>query len=98
MIFSCRRSCVCPHSQRIRDAFFALWSCRQRALKAASAASLNLDVDAVDSEDLRLGLAEIWEKRWARCEEMGAVAALLRAVLLTPFTQESLVVYVDIIK
>jgi hypothetical protein len=46
----------------------------------------------------------IWEKTWARCEEMGAVivrrasAAARRVESPAPFTQESLVVFVDVIK
>jgi C-terminal region of Mon2 protein len=67
------------------------------------------DVDVEGS--LRSCLEEIWEKTWVRCEEMGAVivrrasaasaaVALQRADLpqAAPFTQESLVVFVDVVK
>ena len=94
----------------IRDAFLLdgravsapALRCLERALKAASAAAAADDA----LQDLRPGLVEIWEKTWARCEEMGAVvvrraraaAALQRADFPAPFTQESLVVFVDVIK
>jgi hypothetical protein len=97
----------------IRDAFLLdgravsapALRCLERALKAASAALQTSGVD-VDVEDLRPCLVEIWEKTWARCEEMGTVvvrrasaaAALQRADFPAPFTQESLVVFVDVIK
>jgi len=47
---------------------------------------------------------EIWEKTWAKCEEMGAVvirrasAAAQYVNSPAPFTQESLVTFVDVIK
>ncbi len=89
----------------IRDAFLLdsravsapALRCLERALKAAAAAPS-------DVEQLRQSLAEIWEKTWAKCDEMGAVivrranAAAQQAHGHAPFTQESLVAFVDVIK
>ncbi|KAH9955055.1 hypothetical protein BC827DRAFT_1262095 [Russula dissimulans] len=92
----------------IRDAFLLdscaisapALRCLERALKAAaSVAAAPADVEA-----LRASLVEIWERTWARCEEMGAVvirrasAAAQHVHSPAPFTQESLVVFVDVIK
>jgi hypothetical protein len=98
----------------IRDAFLLdgravsapALRCLERALKAAALASAAAAADGGAPQDLRPGLVEIWEKTWARCEEMGAVvvrrarvaAAMQRADFPAPFTQESLVVFVDVIK
>jgi len=72
----------------------------ERGLKAAaSVAAASADVEA-----LRPSLVEIWERTWASCEEMGAVvirrasAAAQHVHSSAPFTQESLVVFVDVIK
>jgi hypothetical protein len=92
----------------IRDAFLLdgravsapALRCLDRALKAAAAAA----TAAADDDGLRGSLVVIWEKTWARCEEMGAVivrrasAAARRVESPAPFTQESLVVFVDVIK
>lgn len=92
----------------IRDAFLLdsraisapALRCLERALKAAaSVAAAPAEVEA-----LRPSLVEIWERTWARCEEMGAVvirrasAAAQHVHSPAPFTQESLVVFVDVIK
>ncbi|KAI9435094.1 hypothetical protein H4582DRAFT_1817945 [Lactarius indigo] len=90
----------------IRDAFLLdsravsapALRCLERALKAAAAAAPS------DAESLRRSLAEIWEKTWARCDEMGAVVvrrantSAQQALAHAPFTQESLVAFVDVIK
>jgi len=92
----------------IRDAFLLdgravsapALRCLERALKAAAAAVPSTDAEA----GLRSSLVEIWEKTWAKCEEMGAVivrrasAAAQHVGSPPPFTQESLVVFVDVIK
>ena len=92
----------------IRDAFLLdsravsapALRCLERALKAAAAAAATPS----DAERLRQSLAEIWEKTWAKCDEMGAVivrranAAAHQAQAHAPFTQESLVAFVDVIK
>src|SRR5260221_14333229 len=71
--------------------------CLERALKAAAAV-------VPSTEGLRPSLVEIWEKTWAKCEELGAVvvrrasAAAQHVGSPAPFTQESLVVFVDVIK
>jgi hypothetical protein len=88
----------------IRDAFLLdsravsapALGCLERALKAAAAAPS-------DEECLRQSLAGIWEKTWAKCDEMGAVivrraSAEKQVHGHTPFTQESLVAFVDVIK
>jgi hypothetical protein len=88
----------------IRDAFLLdsravsapALRCLERALKAAAAAPS-------DDERLRQSLAEICEKTWAKCDEMGAVivrraSAVQQAHGHAPFTQESLVAFVDVIK
>jgi len=92
----------------IRDAFLLdgravsapALRCLERALKAAAAA-----VPSVGAEEgLKQSLVEIWEKTWAKCEEMGAVvvrrasAAAQQVDSPAPFTQESLVVFVDVMK
>ena len=95
----------------IRDAFLLdgravsapALRCLDRALKAAAAAIATATA-AADDDGLRGSLVVIWEKTWARCEEMGAVivrrasAAARRVESPAPFTQESLVVFVDVIK
>ena len=95
----------------IRDAFLLdsravsapALRCLERALKAAAATASAPS----DAEPLRKSLAEIWEKTWAKCDEMGAVivrragAAVRQAPAqapYAPFTQESLVAFVDVIK
>jgi hypothetical protein len=89
----------------IRDAFLLdgravsapALRCLERALKAAAAA-------VPLTEDLRPSLVEIWERTWDKCEEMGAVvvrrasAAAQHVGSPAPFTQESLVVFVDVMK
>jgi hypothetical protein len=89
----------------IRDAFLLdsravsapALRCLERALRAAA------DVPS-DAEALRPSLVEIWEKTWVKCEEMGAVVVRRASVAAqhvhtpAPFTQESLVVFVDVIK
>jgi hypothetical protein len=89
----------------IRDAFLLdsravsapALRCLERALRAAAAVPS-------DAEDLRPSLVEIWGKTWVKCEEMGAVVVRRASVALqhvhtpAPFTQESLVVFVDVIK
>ena len=73
--------------------------CLERALKAAATAAVPSDAAA-----LRSSLVEIWEKTWVKCEEMGAVVVRRASVVAqhvhgpAPFTQESLVVFVDVIK
>ena len=95
----------------IRDAFLLdsravsapALRCLERALKAAAATASAPS----DAEPLRKSLAEIWEKTWVKCDEMGAVivrragAAVQQAPAqapYAPFTQESLVAFVDVIK
>ena len=90
----------------IRDAFLLdsravsapALRCLERALKAAAVAAATPS----DAEPLRLSLVEIWEKTWVKCEEMGAVivrrAAVQQSQTHAPFTQESLVALVDVIK
>src|SRR5260221_2843115 len=92
----------------IRDAFLLdgravsapALRCLERALKAAAAAVPSTGAEA----GLRSSLVEIWEKTWDRCEEMGAVVvrrasgAAQHVGSPAPFTQESLVVFVDVIK
>lgn len=89
----------------IRDAFLLdsravsapALRCLERALKAAAAVPS-------DAEALRPSLVEIWEKTWLKCDEMGAVVVRRASVAAqqvhspAPFTQESLVVFVDVIK
>jgi hypothetical protein len=100
----------------IRDAFLLdgravsapALRCLDRALKAAANAATATAAAAEENEDdddgLRGSLVVIWEKTWARCEEMGAVivrrasAAAQRAESHAPFTQDSLVVFVDVVK
>jgi hypothetical protein len=48
------------------------------------------------AEEPRPSLVEIWEKTRLKCEEVGAVVG--RFAAQQPFTQESLVVFVDVIK
>lgn len=93
----------------IRDAFLLdsravsapALRCLERALKAAAAAAA---AAPSDEERLRQSLAEIWEKTWAKCDEMGAVivrrasAAVRQTHAHAPFTQESLVAFVDVVK
>lgn len=93
----------------IRDAFLLdgravsapALRCLERALKAAAAAAA---ANAPDAEGLRPSLVEIWERTWAKCEEMGGVvvrrasAAAQHVGSPAPFTQESLVVFVDVVK
>jgi len=61
-----------------------------------------LSIDA--EKGFRRSLVEIWEKTWAKCEEMGAVVVRRASATAqhvdspAPFTQESLVVFVDGIK
>ena len=92
----------------IRDAFLLdgrtvsapALRCLERALKAAAAALPSTDAN----EGSRRSLVEIWEKTWAKCEEMGAVVVRRASATAqhvdspAPFTQESLVVFVDVIK
>ncbi|KAF8260132.1 hypothetical protein EI94DRAFT_1749458 [Lactarius quietus] len=94
----------------IRDAFLLdsravsapALRCLERALKAAAAAA----AAPSEAEQLRQSLTEIWEKTWAKCDEMGAVivrrasAAVQQQQAHTnaPFTQESLVAFVDVVK
>ena len=60
----------------IRDAFLLdgravsapALRCLERALKAAAAAVPSIGAE----EGLRRSLVEIWEKTWAKCDEMGA--------------------------
>ncbi|KAH9049809.1 hypothetical protein EDB83DRAFT_2553433 [Lactarius deliciosus] len=83
----------------IRDAFLLdsravsapALRCLERALKAAAPS---------DALDLRQSLAEIWEKTWAKCDEMGTVVVrrATASAQHAPFTQESLVAFVDVIK
>jgi hypothetical protein len=77
--------------------------CLERALKAAATAAAEPAV----AERLRKSLAEIWEKTWVKCEEMGAVIVRRAGTAVqqapanapyAPFTQESLVAFVDVIK
>ena len=89
----------------IRDAFLLdsravsapALRCLERVLKAAAAVPS-------DAEALRPSLVEIWEKTWVKCDEMGAVVVRRASVAAqqvhapAPFTQESLVVFVDVIK
>ena len=91
----------------IRDAFLLdsravsapALRCLERALKAAATVAVPSDAEA-----LRSSLVEIWGKTWVKCEEMGAVVVRRASVVAqhvhapTPFTQESLVVFVDVIK
>jgi hypothetical protein len=91
----------------IRDAFLLdsravsapALRCLERALRAAATAPVPSDAEA-----LRSSLVEIWEKTWVKCEEMGVVVVRRASVVAqhvhapTPFTQESLVVFVDVIK
>ena len=91
----------------IRDAFLLdsravsapALRCLERALKAAVTVAVPSDAEA-----LRSSLVEIWGKTWVKCEEMGAVVVRRASVVAqhvhapTPFTQESLVVFVDVIK
>ncbi|KAH9169937.1 hypothetical protein EDB89DRAFT_1853941 [Lactarius sanguifluus] len=86
----------------IRDAFLLdsravsapALRCLERALKAAAAAAPS------DALGLRQSLAEIWEKTWAKCDEMGTVVVRRAnaSAQHAPFTQESLVAFVDVIK
>jgi C-terminal region of Mon2 protein len=94
----------------IRDAFLLdsravsapALRCLERALKAAAVAAAVSSSDAEHS--LRPALVELWEKSWAKCEEIGAVivrrasAAGQFSDVPAPFTQESLVAFVDVIK
>lgn len=70
--------------------------CLERALKASSA--------AVTDEALKARVASSWQKAWEAIDEMGdtvvkrANAAGERAQAHAPFTQESLVAFVDVIK
>ena len=74
--------------------------CLERALKAAAAAVPSTGTE----EGLRRSLVEIWEKTWAKCKEMGTVvvwqasAAAQHMDSPAPFTQESLVMFVDVVK
>ena len=91
----------------IRDAFLLdsravsapALRCLERALKAAATTAVPSDAAA-----LRSSLVDIWEKTWVKCEEMGVVVVRRASVVAqhvdapTPFTQESLVVFVDVIK
>jgi hypothetical protein len=91
----------------IRDAFLLdsravsapALRCLERALKAAAAAASS-DPEHI----LQPCLVEIWEKTWAKCDEIGAVvvrrasAAAQQVLFPAPFTQESLVAFVDVIK
>ena len=91
----------------IRDAFLLdsravsapALRCLERALKAAATV-----VVPSDAEALRSSLVEIWEKTWVKCEEIGVVVVRPASVVAqnvhayAPFTQESLVVFVDVIK
>ena len=91
----------------IRDAFLLdsravsapALRCLERALKAAATVAV-----PSDAEVLRSSLVEIWGKTWVKCEEMGAVVVRRASVVAqhvhapAPFTQESLVVFVDVIK
>jgi hypothetical protein len=95
----------------IRDAFLLdsravsapALRCLERALKAAATAA----ADPADAERLRESLAEIWEKTWTKCDEMGVVIVRRAGTVVqqepadapyAPFTQESLVAFVDVIK
>jgi hypothetical protein len=49
--------------------------CLEGALKVAATVAVPSDTEA-----LRSSLVEIWEKTWAKCEEMGAVS--LRSICL----------------
>ena len=87
----------------IRDAFLldsrALSApalcCLERVLRAAAAVP-------EDAEALRPSLVEIWEKTWVKCKEMSAVVVRRASVAAhqvhtpAPFTQESLVGFVDV--
>ncbi|KAI9452204.1 hypothetical protein F5148DRAFT_1237059 [Russula earlei] len=92
----------------IRDAFLLdsraisapALRCLERALKATAATTaLPAKVEA-----FRPSLIEIWEKTWAKCDEMGTVVIRRASVAPqhvhphAPFTQESLVIFVDVIK
>jgi len=91
----------------IRDAFLLdsravsapALRCLERALKAAATVAVPSDAEA-----LRSSMVEIWEKTWVKCEEIGAVVVRRASVAAqyvhapAPFTQESLVVFVDVIK
>ena len=91
----------------IRDAFLLdsravsapALRCLERALKAAATVQV-----PSDAGPLRSSLVEIWEKTWVKCGEMGVVVVRRASVVSqdvnahTPYTQESLVVFVDVIK
>jgi hypothetical protein len=58
-----------------------------------------------DAEAFRPSLVDIWEKTWVKCEEEMGTVVVRRANVVAqhvhgpaPFTQESLVVFVDVIK
>jgi hypothetical protein len=97
----------------IRDAFLLdsravsapALRCLERALRAAAAVAQALAVPSdAEAAAFRPSLVEMWEKTWVKCEEMGAVvvrrasAAAQQVHSPAPFTQESLVVFVDVIK
>jgi hypothetical protein len=91
----------------IRDAFLLdsravsapALRCLERALKAVTTTAV-----PSDAEELRTSLVEIWEKTWVKCEEIGVVVVRRASVVAqhvnapAPYTQESLVVFVDVIK
>ncbi|KAI0300723.1 hypothetical protein B0F90DRAFT_1722805 [Multifurca ochricompacta] len=92
----------------IRDAFLLdsrtvsapALRCLERALKAAMATS---GADTGDAALLRASLGDIWEKTWTKCEEIGALvvqraSSTSASSATAPFTQESLVAFVDVIK
>ncbi|KAF8267460.1 hypothetical protein EI94DRAFT_1730637 [Lactarius quietus] len=71
----------------IRDAFLL-------DSRAVSAPALR----CLERGTLRQSLTEIWEKTWAKCDEMGAVIVRRASAPNAPFTQESLVAFVDVVK
>ncbi|KAI0263538.1 hypothetical protein BC834DRAFT_827343 [Gloeopeniophorella convolvens] len=62
--------------------------CLERALRAAEAAA--------GEAELRDGLVHVWTRAWDMCDEVGAVVVARERV--APFSQESLVALVDVVK